>query len=80
MYVKVQVRAGDKEDSIVEVRPQYLKIRVTAKPERNLANRQVVSMVASYYKVNVERVRIISGHHHPSKMLSVGVEEEGNVT
>ncbi len=76
MYVKVQVRAGSKEETIAQVRPHYLTVSVREKPERNLANRRVVSMVAHFYKVGEEKVRIISGHHHPSKMLSVEVKEE----
>jgi uncharacterized protein YggU (UPF0235/DUF167 family) len=76
MYVKVQAVTKAKEEKLEEVKPLYLKICVREKPERNLANTRIVSMVASFYGVGEEKVRIISGHHHHSKMLSISVKKD----
>ncbi len=74
MYVKVHVRAGVKKEELVVESHDHLLILVKEKAERNMANRRVIEMVAGHFSVTVKKVRIISGHHSPSKMLSVDNE------
>ncbi|OGG53336.1 hypothetical protein A3C20_04755 [Candidatus Kaiserbacteria bacterium RIFCSPHIGHO2_02_FULL_55_25] len=71
MHVKVRVKTGAKNESIREVSEGKFEIAVREKPEANMANERVVELVALYLKVPVKRVRIVKGHHHPSKILSV---------
>ncbi len=71
MYIKVSVTPSAKKDSIIQVTPDHFKVSVKAKPERNMANKAVVLLVADYLKVPLNKVRMISGHHHHSKILSV---------
>ena len=71
MHIKVRVKTGAKNESIREVSEGKFEIAVREKPEANMANERVVELVALYLKVPVKRVRIVKGHHHPSKILSV---------
>jgi len=71
MHIKVRVKTGAKNESIREVSEGKFEISVREKPEANMANERVVELVALYLKVPVKRVRIVKGHHHPSKILSV---------
>jgi uncharacterized protein YggU (UPF0235/DUF167 family) len=73
MYVKVRVRAGAKREAVKETPKDHLDISVTEPAERNLANRHVVALVAAYWRVPAGKVRIISGHRSPSKILSVDI-------
>ncbi len=73
MYVKVRVQAGAKKEKIEIVSEKRLKISVKEPAEQNLANKRVIELVAQHFKIPKARVRIKSGHHSPSKILSVEV-------
>ena len=74
MYVKVLVVPSSKRASLTADSKSKLRIAVTEPAELNAANRRVIELVAAHYDVSRTRVRIISGHHSPSKMLSVGTD------
>ncbi len=71
MYIKVRVQAGSKRESFEQKDTTTYFISVTEPAERNLANRRVVALCARYLKVPVSKVKIISGHRSPSKILAV---------
>ena len=52
-----------------------VEVAVKEKAERNLANRRVIELVAKHLKVPAGKIRIISGHHSPSKMLSIDLDD-----
>ena len=74
MYIKVKVIAGSKKEEIKKNKVDSYQISVKEKAERNLANRRICEIVASMYKVKPGKVRIISGHQSPSKILSIQFE------
>jgi len=74
MYIKARVSAGMKKESFVEKSPDTVHIAVKEKAERNMANQRVIELVAGHFKVPKSKVRIISGHQSPSKILSVAIE------
>ena len=71
MYVKVRVIAGAKKETFSKVSGVHFKISVKEKAEQNLANRRVVELIALHFGVPAKQIRIISGHHSPSKILSL---------
>lgn len=36
-----------------------------------MANTKIVELLAEHFKISISRVRIINGHHHPSKLLII---------
>ncbi|HEY4510909.1 MAG TPA: DUF167 family protein [Candidatus Paceibacterota bacterium] len=74
MYIKVSVHAGAKKEVFEKVSETHFKISVKEPAKQNLANGRVRALVARHFKVPVAKVRIINGHHSPSKLLSVSVE------
>lgn len=77
MYVKALVTPDSKKESLTETSKDRLAISVREPARQNLANSRVVELVARHYSVPRGSVRIISGHHSPSKLLSVDIEGEG---
>ncbi len=71
MYISVRVVAGAKEEGVEALTKGRLKISVKEPAKQNLANRKVLSLVAKHFKLSVAKVRLISGHHTPSKIFSV---------
>lgn len=75
VYIKVKVNAGAKKEEIVRKSGISFQVSVKEKPLRNLANRRVVELLAKQFHLPPNKVRIVSGHHSGSKILSVDIEE-----
>lgn len=69
MYIHVKVKAGVKKESFVVKSFDSFLISIKEKAERNMANTRVLELVASYFKVPKNKVRIVNGHRSPSKLL-----------
>ena len=74
MYIKVNVIAGAKKEIFKVKSKDHFDISVKEKAERNMANSRVIELVAEHFKLPKNKVRIINGHHHPSKLLVVDLE------
>ena len=71
MYIKVRVRTGQKRERVEAGAKGNLTISVKEKAERNSANARVIRIIAEKLGVSVKKVRIVSGHRAPSKLLSI---------
>ncbi len=71
MYVKVKVFAGVRNESTTKVGDNRYEVKIKDKAERNMANKRVMEIIAEIYKVPINKVKIFSGHHSPSKLLSI---------
>jgi uncharacterized protein YggU (UPF0235/DUF167 family) len=71
MYVKVRVYAGMKSDTLKKIKEDHFEIITKAPAQGNAANHRVREMIAAEYNVTRAAVRLVSGHHHPSKILEV---------
>ena len=74
MYVKVNVIAGARKEIFNVKSPDHFDISVKEKAERNGANSRVIELLAEHFKIAKNKVRIINGHHHPSKLLSIDID------
>ena len=70
MYLKLKVVPDSKQEKIEKVRDDYWRIWVKVPAENNAANTRVLELVRQEYPN--QSVRIISGHHSPSKIVSIG--------
>ena len=71
MYIHVKVTAGAGKESFKKIKEDHFIMSVKEKAENNLANKRVLELVAECFKVSLNKVRIVNGHHHPSKLLIV---------
>ena len=71
MFIKAKVIAGAKKETFEAHGSDSFKISVKEPAERNMANRRVLELVARHFKVSVGEVRLVNGHHSPSKILSI---------
>lgn len=78
-YIHVKVVAGAGKESFSPrldqagqaKSPDHFEISVKEKAQRNEANARVLELVAEHFKVPVNKVRIVNGHRHSSKLLIV---------
>lgn len=70
-YIHVKVTAGVSKESFKKLKEDHFDIFVREKAERNMANTHVLELVAEYFKVPKNKVRIVNGHKHPSKLIII---------
>lgn len=70
-YIHVKVSASARKESFRQKSEDHFEISVKEKTEQNMANNSVLELVAEHFKVPKNKVRIINGHHSPSKLLIV---------
>jgi len=71
MYLKVIVTPGAHKERIEEKDSEILYISVREKASGNRANTRVREIVAKRLGVTLTQVRILTGHHSRSKMISI---------
>ena len=69
MYIKIRVIAGAKKEIITQESADHYKISIREPAERNLANSRILEIFRT--KFPDRSVKIISGHHSPSKLLAI---------
>jgi uncharacterized protein YggU (UPF0235/DUF167 family) len=71
MYIKVTVEAGMRKESIRQISTDHFEISVKEKAERNMANKKVTELLATYLKIPIKKVRIVKGRLRPHKLFVV---------
>ncbi len=70
MYIKVKAVAGAKKESLKQTGPNRFAISVKAPAERGLANKAILTLLATHLKLPLSHLCLISGHHTPSTLIS----------
>ena len=73
MYLKIKLHPRAKRQEVVENEKEKGKyeVFVKAKAERNLANKEMLKLLAERFEVEEKKLRIISGHHRPNKTIEI---------
>jgi len=71
MYIHVKVTAGVKKESLKQKSEDHFEISVKEKAEHNMANTRVLEIVAEHFKIAKNKIRIVNGHKHPSKLIVI---------
>lgn len=73
MFIKVKAYTSSKKEQIIKKSDNSYVIYLKEPAQFNLANNRICEIIAITYSVNRKLVRIISGHHHSSKILSINL-------
>ncbi len=73
MYIKVKVTAGSKKESFLKIKDDTYKIEVKELAERNTANRRVTFLLAQNFNLPTNKIKLVSGHHSPSKIFNINL-------
>jgi uncharacterized protein YggU (UPF0235/DUF167 family) len=71
MYIHVKVKTSARQESLKQKTEDHFEISVKEKAERNMANKRVLELIAEHFAIPVNKVRIVNGHKHPSKLLII---------
>ena len=73
MYIKVRVFPKAKKEEFRVLDENKFEIKVKEKAERNLANKRIIEILARHFGVSLGKIKIVNGHHSPSKLISVDI-------
>lgn len=71
MLIHVKIKPNSKEDKIVKKNDTSFTVYVKEPAEDNRANKRMVELVADKFNIIKSKVRIVTGHHHPSKIVDI---------
>jgi uncharacterized protein YggU (UPF0235/DUF167 family) len=71
MYIRVHALPGAKREELLKEKEDVWRISVREPAEQNLANERIRTLVARELSVTLSAVRILTGHHAPTKLLSI---------
>ncbi len=75
MYIKLRIITNSKKEIINKISNDHYQINVKEKAERNMANTRIIEIMSDVLKISKKSIKIISGHHSPSKIISVNIPE-----
>lgn len=73
MYIHVRTYPDSPKESIEQVSDDHIIIRVREPARQNSANQRILEILQGLYPNTV--IRIINGHHSPSKLISIEKKE-----
>lgn len=71
MYIRVKVVSSAKKEVFKKTNEDHFEISVKEKALQNLANNRIIELLSFHFKVSRGKVRIINGHHSPTKLLII---------
>ena len=78
MYIKVRATAAARKESFTQKSSTVFEAKVKEPAQQNRANKRIIELVARHFGVRPGDVRIVNGHHHPSKLLYIeGITSNG---
>jgi len=70
MYIHVTVHTKTKKEYVINLKTGYFEVWIKEPAERGLANKKVLEVLRNHLKIKGQ-MKIVSGHHHPKKMISI---------
>jgi uncharacterized protein (TIGR00251 family) len=71
MLIKVKVFPNSKKEEMVRGSKDGFKIKVKEKPMKGRANKKVIEILASYFKVPESKIRLIKGFRERNKIFEI---------
>jgi len=71
MLIHVKIKPDSKEDKIVEKNDTSFIVYVKEPAEDNRANKRLIELLAEKFNIVKSKVKIVTGHHAPSKILDI---------
>jgi len=71
MLIKVKVFPNSKREEIIKKSEDSFEIKVKAKPIKGEANRGVVRVLGSYFKIPESKIRLIKGFKQRNKIFKI---------
>ncbi len=67
----IHVKPGAGKNAITEIRPEFIKIKISAPPEKGRANTELIKFLSRILKIDKEHIEIVSGINSKIKRIKV---------
>ncbi len=71
MLIRVKVFSGSKKEEVIEKSENSFEVKIREKPERGEANKRLVLVLASYFKIPKSKIRLIKGFKQRTKIFEI---------
>ena len=71
MFIRVKVFPGFKKEEVIEKSENSFEIKIREKPERGEANKRLILVLASHFKVPKSKIRLIKGFKQRTKIFEI---------
>ncbi|WP_461834263.1 DUF167 domain-containing protein [Desulfothermus sp.] len=72
----IWVQPGAKKNSIEGVYQNCLKVKISAPPVDNKANKEVINFFSKIFKTKKSQIQIVSGQKNRKKLLIISLEKD----
>ena len=76
MLIKIKVFPSSKKEEIIKKSKNSFEIKVKEKPIKGLANKEVIRLLVSYFKIPKSKVRLIKGFRQRNKIFKIAENQE----
>jgi len=71
MFIRVKVFPGSKKEAIIKKSEHSFEIKIKEKPKRGEANKRLVLVLASYFKIVKSKIKLIKGFRQRNKIFEI---------
>lgn len=71
--IRVRVFPGSKKGEVIEKSEDSFDIKVKKKPQQGRANQAVIGVLADYFKISKQKIRLIRGFKKRNKTFEIEV-------
>ncbi|XOB40961.1 MAG: DUF167 domain-containing protein [Candidatus Nealsonbacteria bacterium] len=71
MLVRVKVFPSSKKEKITKTADNSFEIKIKEKPEKGKANKKLILVLSSYFKIPQSKIRLIKGFKQRNKIFKV---------
>ncbi len=71
MKIKVKVFPKNKEQKVIEKGKDSYQVKIKKAADKNKANEEMVDVLADYFKVSKNQIRIIRGQRSRIKIIEI---------
>ena len=71
MLIKVKVFPNSKKEEMIKKSEDSFEVKVKAKPEKGMANKEVIRLLSVYFKIPESKIRLIKGFKERNKIFEI---------
>ncbi len=71
MLIHIKIHPESSRDEVIGKSDHSYIVHVKEKAERNQANIKMRSLLATHFRVDLGKVKIVTGHHAGSKIIDI---------
>jgi len=71
MLIKVKVFPNSKKEEVIKKSEDSFEVKVKAKPEKGIANKEVIRLLSVYFKIPESKIRLIKGFKERNKIFEI---------